>query len=140
MSKSFNNLSELTRFLNKTVHSALVRDVGAKVKHVMQEHVEKDVYAPYSPAQYKRTGRLAKEIEVISVSEGVSITPVREERGNYIPLIIETGQGYTWKGSEIYKTKQRRPFVENTKKEILNGNIHVEELRNSLRKSGLDVK
>ncbi|ATF13695.1 hypothetical protein A616_17405 [Brevibacillus brevis X23] len=140
MKKQFRNLNELNRFLNNQVKQSLVKDVGVKVKQVMQEHVVDDVYDAYSPTQYERTGELAKEIDVKQCINGVEITPTREDNGRYIPSIIESGQGYSWKGSEIYSTQQKRPFVENTRREIVEKNIHVEELRKSLRMRGFEVK
>jgi hypothetical protein len=138
--QAYGNLNELAKYLNKVTNQSLATDVGNKVKQVMQEHVVEDVYDEYTPTIYERTGRFAKEIEITSIQNGVEVSPTREENGRYIPAIIETGKGYSWKGSEIYKTKQKRPFVERTIDELVQKNTHVEELKKSLRKKGLDVK
>lgn len=140
MSKSFNSLNGLAKYIDKAVHGSIVKDVSMKVKQVMQDHVESDVYDAYSPTQYERTGKLKSEIAIKPIINGAEISPIREEDGRYIPSIVESGQGYSWKGSEIYKTRQKRPFVENTKHEIVEKNIHVEELRKSLRMRGFEVK
>lgn len=140
MTQSFSNLTDLAKYLDRLVQQSLATDVGNKVKQIMQEHVIEDVYDAYTPTGYERTGKLTREIEVNKVRNGVEITPTREEDNIYIPEVIESGQGYTWANSEIYRTKQKRPFVENTKEEIIKNSIHVKSLKNSLRKTGLDVK
>lgn len=140
MGQNFNNLGGLAKYLDQIVKQSLVSDVGNKVKQVMQEHIIDDVYDAYTPSAYERTGKLMREIQVNKISDGVEISPVREEDDVYIPAVIESGQGYTWVNSEIYRTKQKRPFVENTKDEIIKNNIHVESLKKGLRKAGLDVK
>lgn len=140
MSRQFNTINDLAQYVNSITKKSLVNDVGKKVKQVMQEHVQTDVYEAYTPTQDTRTGDLAREIEIKPLNDGVVITPIREDEGRYIPYIIESGEGYNWEHSRIYKTKQKRPFVENTAQELADKNIHLTELKNSFQRKGLKSK
>jgi hypothetical protein len=142
-----NNLKELERILNKQIQQSLKTDVASKVVKVAQDHVQKDVYDVYpDPVEYQRTGQLKDSFKVNSVQNGIEIENTRSENGRDIPEIIEYGhdkskQGYEYPayyrgGSNFI---QPRPFIENTRKQIENENIHVEELKKSLKSKGFDV-
>ncbi|XOS93103.1 hypothetical protein ACLMAB_05505 [Brevibacillus laterosporus] len=122
--KKFKNLHELNSYLVDQISSSLI-DVGEKTKKTMQNRVDTDVYESYTPTTDKRTGKLKDNIEISLSHNTVSITPTRSENEKYIPRIIETGEGYDWINSRIYKTKQKRPFVQNTKEEIIDKKLHI---------------
>jgi hypothetical protein len=141
-----NNMTELARLINQQIQQSLETDVAKKVISVAKEHVDKDVYSVYSPKVYSRTGKLKESFKSNPIANGIEIENTRKDGDRYIPEIIEYGhdassQGYEhpayYSGGDNFI--QPRPFIENTKKEIESGNIHVEELKKSLRSKGLDV-
>jgi hypothetical protein len=141
MMPQFKNLNELAKYIDKLAKQSLIDHVAPVVKERMQEHVETDVYEVYKPKKYDRTGGLKNDIEIREVDNGVAIVPTRfdEDTGNYIPSIIESGKGYTYSGYG-YAYEQPRPFVQNTKEEILREGIHKKELAKSLKNKGLDIR
>lgn len=140
MKKVYSNLNELFRDLEKEIQESLYKDVAPVVKEKMQDHVEEDVYQKYEPKKYERTGQLKEDIVIEKTDDGVAIIPMRtdEETGNYIPTIIETGEGYTYNYGYAYE--QPRPFVENTRSEILNSGIHIKKLKEGLKRKGIEVR
>lgn len=135
------SLNELKKYVDAKVRESLKDDVAPVVKEKMQKHIESDVYDVYEPKKYHRTGRLKKDIEIREVDNGVAIVPTRTDGDteNYIPAIIESGKGYTYSGYG-YAYEQPRPFVQNTKEEILREGMHKKELAKSLKNKGLDVR
>jgi hypothetical protein len=141
MMPQFKNLNELAKYIDKMTKQSLIEHVAPIVKERMQEHVDTDVYEAYKPKKYDRTGKLKKEIEIQEIEDGIAITPTRtdEDTGKYIPAIIESGKGYTYSGYG-YAYEQPRPFVQNTKEEILHEGIHKKELVKSLKNKGLNIR
>ncbi|TPG68711.1 hypothetical protein EEL31_09355 [Brevibacillus laterosporus] len=137
--KAFRNLDELNSYLVSQINSSLI-DVGEETKKTMQKRVDTDVYESYTPTTYKRTGKLKDDIEVSLSNNTVSISPTRSENEKYIPRIIETGEGYDWINSRIYKSKQKRPFVQNTKEEIIDKKLHIKTLKSSLKQKKIFVE
>lgn len=145
---TFNNLKDLEKFLNKQIQQSLEKDVAPKIVKLAQEHVETDVYDVYPhPKEYQRTGQLKKSFEVNPLPDGIEIENTRQDHDRYIPEIIEYGhdkssQGYQYAyhypDGDNYL--QPRPFIENTRQEILDKNIHVDELKKSLKSKGMDVE
>jgi hypothetical protein len=143
---TFNNLNELERYLNKQIQDSLNTDVAKKIVKVAEDHVQKDVYDVYSPKVYHRTGKLKESFEVTPIANGIEIENTRKDGERYIPEIIEYGHDASTQGYEhpaYYPSgdnfTQPRPFIENTRKQIADENIHVEELKKSLKSKGLDV-
>lgn len=137
----------MEKFLNKQIQQSLQKDVAPKVVKLAEEHVQTDVYDVYSPKEYDRTGKLKKSFEVTPISDGIEIENTQEDEGRYIPEIIEYGhdkssQGYQY--ATYYPNGdnylQPRPFIENTRQEILDKNIHIDELKKSLKSKGIDVE
>jgi hypothetical protein len=140
-------IKDLGKFVNKEIKKSLKDDVGKKLVKVAQEHVQTDVYNEYDPKVYNRTGELKDSFVVNDISEGIEIENTRRDGDRYIPEIIEYGhdeskQGYTfayhYPGGDNYI--QPRPFIENTRQQILNEKIHVNELKKSLKSKGLDIQ
>lgn len=136
--KKFKNLHELNSYLVDQISSSLM-NVGEETKKTMQDRIDKDVYESYTPTIDKRTGKLKNDIEISLSHNTVSISPTRSENEKYIPRIIETGEGYDWINSRIYKTKQKRPFVQNTKEDIVDKKLHIKTLKSSLKQKKIIV-
>lgn len=144
----FKNISDLEKFINKEIQDSLNRDVSKEVVKVAQEHVQKDVYNVYpNPKEYSRTGELKDSFEVRNIKDGIEIENTRRDGNRYIPEVIEYGHEKSEQGYEhpaYYPNGdnfiQPRPFIENTRKQINKDNIHVNELKKSLKNKGLDVE
>jgi hypothetical protein len=140
----FNSLADLEKFLNQKIKVALEKDVKKQAIKTMQEHVVDDVYDKYEPTQYKRTGGLAQEKNIIGnmINDNtLEIENIRkdEDTGRYVAPVVESGIGYTWEDSKIFNMQPfPRPFVENTAKELESG-LAKQALAEGLRKQGLDI-
>ena len=55
-------------------------------------------------------------------------------------LIVESGKGYQWKKSAIYKTKQARPFHQKAQELAIGTGLVRDALAKSLTESGFKVK
>jgi hypothetical protein len=142
----FKNLTELNKYIQKEINNSLRQDVAKKVIEIGKEHVQKDVYDVYAPKVYERTGKLKESFKKKNIPEGVEIENKRTDKGRYIPEVIEYGHAGSEQGYEhpaYYPNGdnfiQPRPFIENTADEIETKNIHVEELKKSLKSKGIDV-
>jgi hypothetical protein len=141
---TFDNLNDISKFLNQKIKIALEQDVKKEAIKTMQREVVETVYDQYVPTEYQRTGGLYQErnIKGTMISENtLEIENVRkdEKTGRYVAPIVEEGTGYTWKGSEIYEMQPfPRPFVEETAKALDNG-LAKDALRKGLKNQGLDV-
>jgi hypothetical protein len=138
----FTDLSQLEKYINEKINSALRNEVADTARDTMQEHVMSDVYDKYTPTQYVRTGDLYKDIVTQMVDDNtVSIENVTrdEETGRLVAPVVESGQGYTWKDSRIYNMQPfPRPFVENTAKDLADGKAKI-ALAQGLKRQGLDI-
>lgn len=103
-------------------------------------HAENDVLDKYTPTQYERRGSGGGGIEdersyevtvnvpelMMTVESTATGNPEYEKSDGwdpgYITDIIESGEGYNWKRSEIYKEKLPRPWMEDA------GNDFVDNL------------
>lgn len=118
--------------LDAAIDLTLQAEVEKELTLGILASVGENVYGAYSPESYKRRfndGGLFDEENYKSWTEKsgdiYTLNIKNETKGNaaysrskdgydpgYITDIIETGQGYRWKRSEIYRTKQPRPFME----------------------------
>lgn len=144
---TFKNLKQLEKHLNKQIQDSLNTDVARKVIKTIQDHVESDVYDVYEAKQYERSGQLKESFQVEDYDGGIDVVATRKDGDRYIPEIIEYGHAKSEQGYEYpayYRDGdnfiQPRPFMENARQEIKNENIHVNELKKSLKKKGLDVE
>ena len=156
MAKVCNNLQELRSEIMKKVNISLKEYVGEKVKEVMLEHIETDVYNAYEPKTYLRRGNngglsdpdnivVQREYDGAISIENVTVgrefyfqdrEPIRSNNADR-PLtpIIETGKGY-----DYWSKAFPRPFVNNTVDEIVQEKIIENTLKEGLKKQGLEVK
>jgi hypothetical protein len=142
----FTTLKQLELYLKKEIENSLRQDVAPKVIEVAKERVQKDVYDVYSPKVYERSGQLKESFKKNDIPDGVEIENTRKDGSRYIPEVIEYGHDKSSQGYEypVYYPSgdnylQPRPFMANTENEILEKNIHTEELKKSLRTKGMDI-
>ncbi len=72
---SFNSLSQLRNYVISNSKGGMMA-VAEKVKSILKEYVENDVYNSYEPAKYKRTYELLDSIsvKVLSIdSNGIKV-------------------------------------------------------------------
>jgi len=140
MSRTFNNLQDLFKFIESEVKDSLQKDVANKVIEVEQEHIKSDVYF-YEPKQYKRTGTLISKnsFEIKPIENGVSIRNITQHGGKDIPQVVEYGVDYDYTGYG-YEYEDPRPFVRNTREEIFRDNIHIKALKKGLVNKGYKIR
>lgn len=128
--------------MKQKIKSAMIQDVVPAVIETEKKHIQTDIYSAYQPHLYKRTGDLLQDsnFQVEIIDDGVIITNETYHDGKYIPEIMETGEGWSIPDVWGYGYTKPRPFVENTRNEILATGIHKEKLKQGLIKQGLDVK
>jgi hypothetical protein len=148
MAKSFNSMKDLEKYINQQIKDSLEKDVSEKVIDIAKRHVETDVYNVYkNPKEYERTGKLKESFESTSIENGIEIENTRRDGNREIAEIIEHGhddskQGYEYpayypQGENFI---QARPFIQNTKDEIVRDKVHVDELKKSMKSKGIDIE
>jgi trans-2-enoyl-CoA reductase len=144
-----NQLEELMVKLQKQVQDVVETDVVETIKDMEIEHIKQDVYDAYNPVVYDRRkeneglidrnnikGTIQNENNTISVdvtNDTIENPDYPPTTGEYIDSIIESGEGYIWKNSEIYKNQPfPRPFTENTYEDLKNNKQHIQALKKGL--------
>jgi hypothetical protein len=144
----FSDLSQLEKYLNGLINNALDTNVKETAKETMQLHIQRDVYAAYSPystdgktPHYERTGQLLQDVEGHLIDNNtLVIEDTRSENGRDIVKVIEEGKGYQWGYKRnLDEEIGARPFVENTYVELASG-LARESLKQGLKRQGLDVE
>ena len=130
------NDKELFKALDPVWHEAIVdRDVWRYlIVEVMVNKIEELVYETYNPTLYRRRfdgmgvggsyGFAHKRSQVVDITPNMvgidnsakgqnydSFTRTYEQSNVRLLPIIESGQGYSWKKSMIYREKLARPFT-----------------------------
>ena len=152
------SLKELEKALQEKVEIALLTDVAETVRDVMLDHIIEDVYDEYTPFEYSRRNNenglmdgnninASIEGNTLIVENNTLGKPYYREgkelkrsqnAGQEIAGVIETGQGYDihdWEYDGI-----PRPFIENTRRELVDYDWHKKALKQGLQKQGLEVK
>jgi hypothetical protein len=143
----FNNLTDLGKYINDLIGTSLGIDVAETAKETMQIHIQRDVYAAYTPystdgetPHYERTGQLLQDVESKMIDNTLVIEDTRSENGRDIVNVIETGKGYQWGYKRnLDEEIGERPFVQNTYNELASG-LARESLKQGLKRQGLSVE
>lgn len=137
----FKSLSELEKYLNSKIQSALKNEVAETTIQTMQKHIESDVYAVYEPKQYVRKGYQGGlsdphniEVEVID-DNTISVENIRFDGDREVAQIVESGKGYQYK-FDYYGVP--RPFTENTREELKNTDQLKKSMKQGLKRQGID--
>lgn len=157
MSKTCKTWAEVEAYLTEKINSSLQKEMSEMVKDKIEEHVQTDVYDTYpNPVMYERrnfqNGSLGDIIQMDSklISDGVlEVTDNADFNhsfaytyGGYGDIDISKSLTYNIEkgyGSEDMPWNEARPFIENTREEIQNSNLHSETMKKALRARGLDV-
>jgi hypothetical protein len=142
-----NNLSELEKYLNDFIEVALETSTKPIVIETMQMHIQKDVYAAYTPystdgktPHYERTGKLLQDVEAKVEGNTLILEDTRSENGRDIVNIIENGGHYDWGYKRnLDQEIGKREFVKNTYDELASG-LARESLKQGLKRQGLSVE
>lgn len=68
MSKAFNNLNELQKYLEKHIEVNLEK-IGNEVKSVLRKFILDDLYRSYTPSEYDRTNQFLEAVDVKPVKK-----------------------------------------------------------------------
>jgi hypothetical protein len=145
---TFNNLQQLEKYLNGMIRNALDTNVAETAKETMQLHIQRDVYAAYTPYStdgktpyYERTGQLLQDVEHSMLNNNtLVIENTRSENGRDIVKVIEEGKNYEWGYKRnLDEEIGKRPFVHNTFVELSKG-LAKESLKEGLRRQGISVE
>lgn len=153
------NFSELAKLIQKKIDSALRNEVTEKVKDVMQDKVQSEVYDVYTsnsdhPDAYIRreedSGLKDRDNMIGIVKDGVlSVENVTrmQDTGYYEAGLIEYGNNagygnydYSPAKNSVGDFRQSRPFIEETRRELDRTDVHVEAMKKGLKRQGLDIK
>jgi hypothetical protein len=166
VSKNFNSIKDLEKYLNKQMADVLQNEVAEKVKDVEQESIDRTVYGGYQPTSpdsepwvYERRrddgglrDRRNMEETVVHTSNGVELSIENTTTGSdddfEIADLVEYGDGangkeYSFKSNRdntAYQYLRGRPFTKETVEELERTGEHVDEMRKGLRRKGLDVE
>ena len=139
--------------LDESIRKAMEGPVTDGVKAAIVEAVQTEVYDAYERGDYMpyvRRDEVGKPggLQDWSVMESkydpstmtleVQDKSRDDDTGRLIAPVVESGRGYQWKKSEIYKTKQARPFHEEAQSMVAREGMFSDALRYQLKKDGFD--
>lgn len=137
--------------LEKQVLNALIKTIQNEIAKFIREweqlRIDIDVYdyydslrGGYNPSpngnDYERTYQLRKDIQIQNTSSGAVIA--NESHTSEILNIIESGDGYSWNNSLIFKLNLPRPFFHNTITDIEDGLLYS-DIKEILIKKGFKI-
>jgi hypothetical protein len=138
--KTQRDLERFLKQLQQPVTKALNGNVAQAVKKVMKDKVQTEVYDPYKPSVYQRTGKLGSEESMesnIINDTTLVVENVRSDGDRNVAEIVETGNGYTY---DFQYSGIARPFTEATREELVNTGAHLAALYQGLKQQGINVE
>lgn len=141
--------------LDESIRKAMEGPVTDSVKAAIVEAVQTEVYDAYERGDYMsyvRRDEVGKPggLQDWSVMESkydpstmtleVQDKSRDDDTGRLIAPVVESGKGYQWRKSEIYKSKQARPFHEEAQRIVMRENLMSDALRYQLKEDGFDPK
>lgn len=156
---SFDSIKDLEKHINKKIASALKNEVAEKVKDVMQDKVETEVYNAYTshsdhPDKYVRRGEKGGLKSRSNMKESVTDTTLTVENttkmkdtGYELAGLVEYGNDKGYGEYDYYPAKNSegdfrkpRPFIDETKKSIESTGEHINAMRKGLKRQGIDLE
>lgn len=147
-------LKELAKKLKHDIEEVMDTKVAQAVIKIGEQKVQEVVYDAYksastNPKKYERTGLLKEEWLISPAEDGVCVSPGRYDGYTYVAEIVEFGHkdsvqdGYQYpyfpKGS-YGDFRQPRPFVNETRKEIVRSGVHKKALKKGLEDKGYKIE
>lgn len=164
---TFNNPNELFKYLQNEIADSLKNEVTEIVKEVEQEAIQEQVYDRYNivggrrkdPYVYQRRmghgglsdpNNMVQVVQIVGdevVLEVTNITKGQQDSNLYVADLVEYGDGsggeYDFKNNRdgtAYQYLNPRPFTEETIKRLEASGVHVNALRNSLKRKGFIIE
>lgn len=118
------------------------KEVADKATELMQENIDTEVMAKYTPVSYVRTGLLRESVE--ANMEGDDTLVVKNTRSDYgydghyrdVAETIEMGEGYYNKGLD--ERIGARPFTAVTRQELKDGEFR-KSLKQGFKNRGIET-
>jgi len=136
------NLNELFENIKSIVKEVMENEVSKDMENIMKEQVDKIVYDAYQPTHYKRTGQLKDNVKATMIdNETLILKSDRKDGDRDVVRVVEEGKGYTWGYVRRLDIEiGPRPFVAKTKEKIESNNLHIESLKNGLKKRSINTE
>lgn len=80
--KVCNNLAELESYIRSQLQDCLYNEIGDEIDHVIQKHVQSDVYDAYDPLIYERRGLLKSAQYLYHIPNGLTLEVVDQTPGD----------------------------------------------------------
>lgn len=144
----FSDIKSLSFYIEQKISETLEDEVARTTIQTMQLNIETEVYNRYSPTQYERKrysgGLQDKEnIETKLISKDtLAVRNIRtdENTGRDVAKVVETGVGYSWRNSGIYKMQPfPRQFTQATRNKLESENLARIAMKRGLRTRGIPV-
>lgn len=141
-------LANLAKQLQGNFEKAIRDKVPDEVIKIGKKKVQEVVYDYYpNPKVYTRKGEhsetegLINEWGTENIDSGVIVRNTREDdkTGKYIPLVIETGEGYDYTGYG-YEYEDPRPFIKETRKELVKTGNHIKAFKKGMKEQGFKMR
>ena len=149
MAKTVSSLAELDKEARRRIDVALNGEVKNVVEDCMKDHIQRDVFAAYTPKVYERRGDSGIEGEgniESTVKDGLlTVKNVAKLEGPRVPgytastatqtglaqLLEGQGKGVAniWGSPSSAGYLKPRPFVTNTKRDVASGKAHGQIVR-----------
>lgn len=151
--------NECMKTLMSDFYDAVEHELAEELRNAIRDSVYKRVYSVYKPTQYVRradknglsdTSQYITEVYSAgniasnSASSTVEVympfvTDNKWNAGADLVAVIESGDGYTWEHSEIYKSRMPRPFLQEAAEDIINDRSADGAVAAGLMRMGWDI-
>ena len=140
-----NNIQDAVRYIESVVATAM-NPMGEKMKEIMQNEVNEQIYADHEPSVYERTGQMGEIAQIQSI-ESNSVVVEFKDNGDWTSAITEEHffPLIGWEGGSVWKNKNEYSVVYYPPTEIIpESQIRIEneipqELKRYLISQGLNV-
>lgn len=137
-------MSGLLKELDRIKTEVMEKDVAERATKLMEDNIDTEVYKPYTPMGYTRTGALGESVEADMQDDDTLI--VYNSRYDYgyggmgfrdVGRVVETGKGYYSKALD--ERIGARPFIEVTREALEKGEFK-EAMIEGLAKRGIKAE
>lgn len=140
--------------LDESIHKAMEGYATDGVKAAIVSAIQTEVYDAYERSDYfpyvrrdevgRPGGLMDKDVMEANYDPSTMTLEVQDmsrddDTGRLIAPVVESGKGYQWKKSEIYKTKQARPFHKEAQRIAVQEDLVGTALRMQLKKDGFGI-
>jgi hypothetical protein len=151
---TFDNLKGLKKYIDESLKSVVKENVKNEIITTIKEHIDSDVYDVYpNPEEYERKHYLENSLvgKTFETSNGVGLIVEHDESkmnyysvvsgdkvsGNAVASWIEHGQIHPLWGDD-YAYLDERPYMSNSKEELIQENVIPHVMKKHLKKLGID--